>query len=163
MIRALGLVGLLTLVYALVLRSAAPVDLAIGAAISGGLLLTLHRASLRATHRPHPGLAARVVAFFPFAWFVAIDVLQGTWNVALIVLGVRPMQPCAFVEVPFGDRTPRGAVVTAMILTLSPGAVPVTIDTDRRVIVFHVLGVDEHTFQRTQREFYERHQRWVFP
>jgi multicomponent K+:H+ antiporter subunit E/multicomponent Na+:H+ antiporter subunit E len=156
-------VGMLTLVYALVLASLALWDLLIGAAISTALLLLLRPRGVESGPGPAPHLLVRVAAFLPFAVAVARDVLNGTWSVALIALGLRPARPSGIVEVPIGDRTDSGVVVTSLVSTLSPGAVLIDVDMTRRVMLFHVLGSDPEEFRSSQETLYGRYQRWVFP
>ena len=161
--RMLAAVCMLTLVYALVLASFAPLDLAMGAAISAIVLRVFSRPV--PGERPHvgPRLLIRLVAFFPFAAAVARDVALGTWNVATIAVGLRPVEPSGMVEVPIGDRTEGGIVVTALVATLSPGAILIDVDRERQILLFHVLGVEPSEFRSTQDAFYRRYQRWVFP
>jgi multisubunit Na+/H+ antiporter MnhE subunit len=80
------------------------------------------------------------------------------------VLGGSPGGEAGFIEVPFGARTHRGATVTALLESLAPGAVAVDIDTDRQVIVIHVMDRAGEDAARADRErSYRLYQRPVVP
>jgi multisubunit Na+/H+ antiporter MnhE subunit len=153
----------LTAVYALALASAAPADLATGAALASlALVLLGRRLPAGATGRPG-GLLRRAVAFPAFAVALLADVARGTRDVALRVLGLRPLKP-GIVLVPFGERSELGLAVSALASTLSPGSVLVDVDHQRRVLVMHVIDAsDPDAFRSQQQRFYDRYQRRVFP
>ncbi|MDQ3810427.1 MAG: Na+/H+ antiporter subunit E [Chloroflexota bacterium] len=157
-------VAVLTLVYAFTLASFDPWDLGMGALVATALLLLFRPVTIghRAAHLP--GLPARVVAFLPFAARVAADVVVGTWHVALVIVGLRPLREADLVEVPVEERSHRGVAVTALVTTLAPGSYFVGVDWDRRVMLFHFLeGDDPDAIRRHMAELYERYQRRVFP
>jgi multisubunit Na+/H+ antiporter MnhE subunit len=155
--------ALLTLVYALVLASFKRWDLALGAAASVALLFAL-RGVARPSPEREPGLLRRIVAFFPFALAVLVDVARGTWEVALVTLHLRPLDKPGIVEIPVGERTPIGVAVSTLCATLSPGEFLVEVDEERREILLHVIDAsDPDAIRERHRRFYERYQRWVFP
>jgi multisubunit Na+/H+ antiporter MnhE subunit len=162
--RALFCVALLTLVYALVLASFHPWDLAIGAALSCALFLAA-RGYLFGDKPDAPWSAlGRVAAFVPFAAAVVRDVLVGTWEVALVTLHLRPLDRPGIVAVPIGERTPTGIAVTALVMTLSPGEFLVEVDWERRAMLMHVIDASNPEKVRAAHErFYSRYQRKVFP
>lgn len=154
---------LLTLVYALVLGSFAPADLALGAALAGVLLFALRPFILPGEAAPG-GPFGRVVGFFPFAVAVARDVAVGTWEVALITLHVRPLGRSGIVAIPVGERSETGVAVSALVATLSPGEVLVDVDWKRGVMLVHVIdAADPEEIRRRHEDFYRRYQRRVFP
>lgn len=154
---------LLTLVYALVLGSFSPADLALGAALSGGLLFVLRSFVLPGEGAPG-GLLGRVVGFFPFAAAVARDVVVGTWGVTLITLHFRPIGRSGIVAIPVGGRSEAGVAVSALVATLSPGEVLVDVDRGRGVMLIHVIdAADPEEIRRRHADFYRRYQRKVFP
>ncbi len=160
MIRILAGTAALCLVYLAVLGSADPADVLVGA-LFGGLALAATRAGTRPVP---PGIARRVVRFVPFAAVVLADVVTGTWHVALVVLGFRPLRSPGIVDVPIGERTPRGLAVSALALTLSPGSLLIDIDETRRVMLVHVIDATDADEVRAKFErFYTRWQRQVFP
>jgi hypothetical protein len=94
-----GLTGL----YALALASFAPLDLLFGAILSTVLLLTSRRFVFGDRPDEEVSLLRRVVAFVPFALVVFWQVVEGTWEVALITLHLRPLRRPGIVEVPVGE------------------------------------------------------------
>ncbi len=154
---------LLTLVYALVLGSFDPADLALGASLSGVLLFALRGFVMPGEPAPS-GVLARVAGFFPFAAAVARDVVVGTWEVSLITLHLRPLARPGIVALPIGERTETGVAVSALVATLSPGEVLVDVDREQGVMLIHVIDVaDPGVVRRRHEDFYRRYQRRVFP
>ena len=163
MTQALRIAGL-GLVFALTLASADLVDLALGAAVGGGLLLAL-RGRLRLGPAGHlPPLPQRLLWSPVLAGAILADILQGTWDVALRVLHLRRLEQPGLVRVPIGDRTERGVAVAALATTLSPGTVLVDIDWERRDMLLHVIDASDPDAVRARLErFYDRFQRKVVP
>jgi multisubunit Na+/H+ antiporter MnhE subunit len=154
----------LTAVYALALASADPWDLGIGAVISVGVLLAFRRFIF-----PDRGLSPRLVlqraVHFPVLVVGAVaNILRGTVQVIRVVLGWTTAQNAGFVEIPKGDRTDTGVVVSGLLDTLSPGSVLVDIDTEARTWTIHALYAEDPDAVREDVErFYERFQRPVWP
>lgn len=162
--RALFSVVLLTLVYALVLASFEPWDLAIGAAVSGVLFFAARGYLFGDEPEMGGSLPGRVAAFAPFAVAVVWEVVVGTWEVALVTLHLRALENPGIVAIPIGERTPTGIAVTALVMTLSPGEFLVEIDWERKVMLMHVIdATDPGTIREKHGEFYRRYQRKVFP
>ena len=142
MTRLVTATAALTLVYAFALASFHPWDLAFGALLAGTLVWTSRRfvfgpAENRA---PRPSLLARVLAFFPFAGVVFIDILKGTLEVTLVTLHLRRLVKPGIVTTPIGERSPLG------------------------VALVHLLDArDPEAFRRRQADFYRRYQSRVFP
>jgi multisubunit Na+/H+ antiporter MnhE subunit len=159
-------VGLLAAVYCLVLGQAGPWDVVAGLAAGAAALAVASPAPRIARGRPLPlpALARRAVAFGPFAMAVGAEIVRGTSTVARIVLAPRPRPRPGLVEVPIGERSRTGVVVSALALTLAPGSVLVDIDWARGLMVLHVIDAgDPDAIRATCRALYERYQRPVFP
>jgi multicomponent Na+:H+ antiporter subunit E len=161
---ALGFV-LLTFVYAMVLTSFHPLDLLFGAVLSATLLYTFRPFVFENTGgRPDSvsGFLGRFVAFFPFVWAVVLDVVKGTWEVALVTLHLRPLRSPGIVKVPVGERTPTGVAVSALVTTLSPGAF--LIEANEEFMLLHLIdGANPDAAREKHEDFYQRYQRKVFP
>ena len=154
----------LTLTYAFTLASFHPWDLGIGAAISAALLWTTRRFTFGESIAPVTDLPRRIVWFLPFAAAVFWEVIKGTWNVALVVLHLRPLAHPGLVAVPFEERSRLGVAVWALAITISPGSFPVDLDWNKRVMLIHLLdATDPDAIRAEQLRFYRRHQRRVFP
>ncbi len=160
---ALSLV-FLTLVYALVLASFHPWDLALGAVLSGVLLFSLRGYVFGGKPAPLPGLLGRVIAFWPFAFAVLRDTLVGTWQVTRITLYLKPLAKPGVVAVPIGERTPVGVAVSSLVATISPGEVMIDVDWEKGVMLVHTTdAADPEGVRRAHEHFYQRYQRRVFP
>ena len=154
----------LMVVYALTLVSRDPVDLLMGAVLGASLSVYLAR-RLRLAPAGSAGSVARRIARFPaFAGAVLIDVIVGTWDVALRTVHLREVECPGVVRVPIGERTERGVAVSALATTLSPGSVLLDIDWDHGDMLLHVIDASDPDAVRARlQRFYERYQRPVFP
>ncbi|MDQ4107084.1 MAG: Na+/H+ antiporter subunit E [Actinomycetota bacterium] len=154
---------LLILVYALVLGSFAPADLAMGAVISGALMYGTRR-FVFGEEPASPNILSRFLHFWPFLVAEIWNIVTGTWEVALVTLHLRPLVSPGIVAVPIGERTPVGVAVSAMATTLSPGTFLVDVDWEQNVMLIHALNAsDPEEVRRDHQEFYERWQKKVFP
>lgn len=162
--RAIFSLFLLTLIYALVLASFAPWDLALGVVLSGVLLYAFRGYVFDGSPDPLQGLLRRVLAFGPFFVAAVREIAIGTWQVALVTLRLRPLERPGIVKVPIGERTPVGVVVSALVDTISPGSFLVDIDWEEGCMLIHTIDArDPDAFRRSWEEFYDRYQRKVFP
>ena len=106
-------VVMLTLVYALALGSLDPWDLAIGAGIAVGLLILFRPVTVGHHATQLPGLPGRLLAFFPFVVWVALDIVVSAWRVGLVIVGIRTLHHAEVVAVPVSTRfAPTGAAST---------------------------------------------------
>lgn len=154
---------LLTAVYLLTLASLHPWDIAIGFGFSALIIFAVRMTWGGSSGGVIP-LLSRIFWFFPFLFQVAKLMTIGTWNVALMVLHIRPVARLGVVAIPIGDRTPQGVAVTSLVDTLSPGSVLVDIDWEEGVMLFHILEDNEVDEVRdSYQRFYDRYQRRVFP
>jgi multisubunit Na+/H+ antiporter MnhE subunit len=160
---ALLWVLILTAVYALTLGSFAPWDVALGALVATVLVASLGRTA--------PGLqgggtriVGRLLRLPPLAAAVLRDMTLGTWQVASVVLGIRPLRQPGIVAIPIDGRSDAGVLVTAFLATLAPGEFLVEIDWEERVLLFHVLDASDAEKVRSRfADFYLRHQQRVVP
>jgi multicomponent Na+:H+ antiporter subunit E len=157
-------VVLLAAAYLLTLASVDPLDIAMALAVSAGALIGLRRFLL--TDSPLPGreLIRRALRLPAFTLVVLREIVVGTWQVSLIVAGLRPLSRPGIVEIPIGDRTPNGVAVTTLAITLSPGELLVDVDWSRGVMLVHVIDAhDPDGIRGRYEEIYQRFQRGVFP
>lgn len=158
--RTLLIVAALTAIYMLALASTEPADVAVGALVAAGALAVARRAP----EGPRTGGLRSVLWLGPYLGAVLVDVARGTWEVALVVLGIQPLRRPGIVEVPIGERTEMGTVAATLAGTLSPGEVLIDIDTERGVYVLHVLdATDEDAIRAAHRRGYLRYQRRTLP
>lgn len=159
----LGWVALLTGVYLLSLGSLHPLDAAEGLMLATVLSLGL-RGRLERPQGAGPSLAGRVAAFPVLVGGLLVEVLRGTWDVGLRVVGLRPVECPGIVLVPIGERTELGVAVTGLLAGLSPGSMLVEVDPERQAMLFHVIDAHEPDAVRNHlNRFYQRYQRRVFP
>lgn len=155
---------LLVAVYALTLASAHPLDVLAGGVLAAVLLVALRRFLFTGEPSAPPSIVRRLLRFPRLALAVAGEVAHGTWLVALVMSGRRPLARPGIVSIPVGERTRGGVAATALAVTLSPGEVFVDVDWEREVMLLHVLDAsDPDAVRRHHAAFYERHQRAVFP
>ena len=154
----------LTAVYALTLASVQPLDLVAGAALAGALLVGLRRFLFAGRPLRSQAVGRRLVAFPRLAAAVMGEIVRGTWQVALVVVGRRPLHSPGIVCIPIGERTPSGVAASALMLTLAPGEFLVDVDWEGGSMLVHVLDAsDPDAVRRHHDRFYERYQRMVFP
>ncbi len=162
--RTLFSIILLTLVYALVLASFKPWDLAIGAAVSGMMFFAARGYLFGDEPEMEGSLPGRLAAFAPFAAAVVWEVVVGTWEVALVTLHLRSLENPGIVAIPIGERSPTGVAVSSLVMTLSPGEFLVEVEWEREVMLMHVIdATDPDAIREKHDEFYQRYQRKVFP
>ena len=155
---------LLTGVYLLALASADPLDAALGLVLATVLVLGLGALLFPGDDVRAAAFARRVVRFVPFALVILWDITRGTWDVALVVLHVRPLERPGIVAVPIGRRTRTGVAAMALVATLSPGEFLVDVDWERGLIYLHVLDATDPDGVRERHDrFYRRWQEPVFP
>lgn len=162
--RFVSTVVLLAVIYLLTLASSDWVDLLFG--LLFGTLLTAGLAGriIDVPTGERPPIMARILGFPVFAGAVIADVLAGTWDVTLRVLGLRRLESPGIVRVPIGERSDRGIAVSALATTLSPGTVFVDVDRERGDMLLHVIDASDPDAVREQlQRFYDRYQRRVFP
>jgi multisubunit Na+/H+ antiporter MnhE subunit len=161
--RALA-VALLAGVYLLTLGSAHPLDAALGLLLAAALMLGLRGRLPPPRGHTSPPLARRIAAFPLLAGAVLTEIARGTWDVALRVLGLRPLEGPGIVLVPIGERSELGVAVTGLLVGLSPGSMLLDVDERQRVMLFHVIDARDPDAVRAQIDrLYQRYQRWVFP
>jgi multisubunit Na+/H+ antiporter MnhE subunit len=164
MSRVLFSTVLLTGVYLLTLASHDPWDIAVGGVVSLALVLATRRFLFAWPVEPIARFWSRLLAFPAFALAVLVDVAHSTGEVAAISSGLRPLRAPGVVDVPMGERTSLGVVVTALVTTISPGSVLLDLDWDHRIMRFHAIdAADPDAFRAALDELYRRYQRRVFP
>jgi multisubunit Na+/H+ antiporter MnhE subunit len=157
-------VALLTALWLVTLVSVAPLDVLLGVLVGAAVLLGVSRKEPTLPDAATVPLGRRLLAFPRFALATLREMLVGTWDVALRVVHLRPVERPGIVLVPIGERTPTGLAASALADTLSPGEVLVDVDHERRVMLVHVIdATDPDAIRAKHEEFYRRHQRGAFP
>jgi multisubunit Na+/H+ antiporter MnhE subunit len=154
----------LTAIYALALASADPWDLLTGFVLAV-LVLAVFRRHIFPTEAISGVLALKRAAHFPaLVGAVVLDIIDGTVAVARVVLSSGPPQDAGFVEIPQGDRTHLGTVISGLLDTLSPGSVLIEVDSEDRTWTVHELNASDkaEVIEAAQR-MYEKYQKPVWP
>ncbi|AFE07871.1 cation antiporter [Corallococcus coralloides DSM 2259] len=154
----------LALLYALMVGSFHPVDLALGAVLALGVMRLFPLGA-----RP-PALEARerwrrTLHLPRFGWALVVLVTRSCFHVLTIIFGPADRANHAgVVEVPMGERTARGVQVSSWAMSLAPGTVLLELDWEKRVMRMHALDAsDPDKLIQQQDNFYQRYQRAVFP
>jgi multisubunit Na+/H+ antiporter MnhE subunit len=151
-------------VYLLALASVDPWDVGAAVLVGGVAVVPFRRFLFGDGGLRTAGLGRRALALVPLVLVVLRDITAGTWQVALVVLHLRPLRSPGIVAVPIGERSELGITVSGFLATLSPGDFLVDVDRERRVLLVHVLDASDPDAVRARfRHFYDRWQRPVFP
>jgi multisubunit Na+/H+ antiporter MnhE subunit len=154
----------LGVVYCFTLASTDPVDLAIGTGLGVALVAALGARLELGPAGALPPFLQRALWMPVFVAAIIGDVVASTWDVALRILHVRPVRHAGMIRVPIGARTERGVAVSGLVISLSPGAVLVDVDWDRRELIVHVIDASDPDDVRARlQRFYDRYQRRVLP
>ncbi len=146
----------LTAVYCLTLASIAWQDVILGAVFATVLVAGLGR---RILPKPLPdvGYVLHVITYSPvFAWMLLVDVVKGTWLVASIVTGLRPLQHPGIVRVPLGNHTQNSVGIVGLIVTVSPGSFLIDVDWNDHVMLVHYMDASNPDQCRADVEKYYR-------
>ncbi len=144
---------LFAFVYAAILGSGDPLDWLIGAVI--GALLP--RANTGADLRGLFGLSRFVLGMSAY-------VLRGSLRMLRVLIGAKRAGHCGYVALPFGERTPSGATVTAFVATAAPGTALAEFDPKGRRLILNALDADDPAaIIDPLEDFYRRSQRRLFP
>lgn len=154
----------LALLYALMVGSFHPVDLALGAVLALGVMRLFPVAGLPPVLSPREHWR-RMLHLPRFGWALAVMVVRSCFQVLTAIFGPADRaRHAGVVEVPMGERTARGVQVSSWALSLAPGTVLLELDWERRVMRVHALDAsDPDKLVRQQDTFYQRYQRAVFP
>jgi multicomponent Na+:H+ antiporter subunit E len=162
MIRRLPAVLVLTAVYALMLASADPADLLVGAGLSAALVGAFGDVLPGRGVLPTRRLAGRAPAAVALLAIVLRDIVVGTWRVTLTVLGLRSARS-GTVVIDVSDRSHAGTLAEALLVSVTPGEIAVDIDLAEGRLVVHVLDAgDPDAVRAAHAELYRR-QRRVLP
>ncbi|RKH59158.1 Na+/H+ antiporter subunit E [Corallococcus llansteffanensis] len=154
----------LALLYAAMVGSLHPVDLAVGAVLAVGVMRLFPMAGLS------PALDARerwrrLMHLPRFGGALVVLVVKSCVQVLRVSFGRSGREDrSGVVDVPMGERTARGVQLSSWVMSLAPGTVLLELDWERRVMRMHALDAsDPEGLRRQQDDFYQRYQRAVFP
>jgi multisubunit Na+/H+ antiporter MnhE subunit len=155
LLRATGLVA----VYLLVLTSAMPGDVLIGALLALPIAVALRP---RRPRRLGPGALTRAWAAGGLLAQTASEMVRGSWRVARYCLGGAGSP--GLVEIPQGDRSRAGVATWGLLTGEAPDELPIDVDERRRVLIVHLVDAgDTGAVRARHARTYERWQRQVVP
>ncbi len=150
LLRATGLVA----VYLLVLTSAMPGDVLIGALLALPIAVALRP---RGPRRPVAGALTRMRAAAGLVARTAIEMVLGSWRVARYCLGDD--RGSGLVEIPRGDRSPAGVATWGLLTGEAPDELPVDVDEERGVLIVHLVDASDPAAVRARHA--RTHERWL--
>ena len=155
LLRASGLVA----VYLLVLSSAMPGDVLIGALLALPIAVALRS---RRPHRPGARMLTRVWAAGGLLAQTASEMVRGSWRVARFCLGGEGSP--GLVEIPEGDRSRVGVATWGVLTGEAPDEIVVDVDDERRVLIVHLVDASDPAAARARHaRTYELWQRRAVP
>ena len=157
-LRVLLRAAALTVIYLLVLTSAAPGDVLVG-----GVLALVVAVALRprgpVPRGPAPPLA-RLGAALGVVVQTVSEMVRGSWRVVRFCLGSSAAP--GFVEIPRGDRSPGNVALWGVLTGEAPDEIVVDVDETRDVLIVHLVDAgDPEGVRERHRRVYERTQRKV--
>lgn len=154
------LVAGLTAVFCLTVSSFAWENMVLGGLLATGLI-ALFRRQLLPRHLPSGEYVVHIIVYSPvFLWMLLVDVVKGTWLVASIVCGLRPLEHPGIVRVPLGNHTKTSVGIVGLLVTISPGSFLVDIDWDDHVMLVHFMDASNPAKCRADVEKY--YQLWEY-
>jgi multicomponent K+:H+ antiporter subunit E len=127
----------LWIVWLMLNGSVAPAHLLLGAFLGWIIPWLIRELWPRPLRLRHGWLALRL------ACVVLYDIVRANLSVARLILGpVATLRP-AFIHVPLQLEEPFAISALASIITLTPGTVSARLSEDRRVLLVHVLDLDD--------------------
>lgn len=155
LLRATGLVA----VYLLVLTSAMPGDVVIGAVLALPIAVAL---SPRRPGRPAGRMLTRLWAAGGLLAQTSYELVRGSWRVARFCLGGAASP--GLVEVPRGERSRHSVALWGLLTGEAPDEIPVDVDERRSVLIVHLVHADDPAAVRARHaRTHERWQRRVVP
>jgi multisubunit Na+/H+ antiporter MnhE subunit len=134
LLRAIGLMA----IYLLVLTSAMPGDVVIGALLALPIAVALRP---RRPGRPAPRALPRVWAACGLAAQTALEMVRGSWRVARFCLAGKGSS--GLVEIPQGDRSRFGVATWGLLTGEAPDEIPVDVDEQRGVLIVHLVDAGD--------------------
>ena len=157
MTQAVLRVGGLMAIYLLVVTSVDPGDLLVGGLIALGVAIAVRprgpAGAPRKAARPHLRAAVAVAAG------TTMELIRGTWRTVRFCLGDRGRQ--GFVEIPRAGRSQRNVAFWGVLTGEAPDEVPVDVDTERDVLIVHLIDASDPEAVRERHARTSRAQRKV--
>lgn len=160
-VRKFGLAILLGFVYILITGDATVMNCLVGLVVGATITRVCKLGGANGDARQ----ALRKLGAVPlFAMGTAQELTRGSWTMLRVLLGQEDWRKMGFVEIPVGERSPSGAVISALVATAAPGGVLIEIDWPKGIMNFHVIDATAPEEIRADSErFYQKFQKPVLP
>ncbi len=157
----LGLAFLLGLVYILITGVGTVINGIVGLVIGITLICVC---SLGNTYSDMRQTLKRLGAVPRFAVGTAQELMQGSWTMLRVLLGLEDWRKVGFIKIPVGERSPTGAIILALVATAAPGGVLITIDWHEGMMIFNVIDASHpEAINAHWERFYQKFQRPMLP
>ena len=150
LLRAAGLVA----IYLLVLTSAMPGDVLIGALFALPIAVALRP---RRPDRPAGRALTRAWAACGLLAQTAFEMVRGSWRVARFCLAGKGSS--GLVEIPQGDRSRVATATWGLLTGEAPDEIPVDVDEQRGVLIVHLVDAADPEAVRARHA--RTHERWL--
>jgi len=152
----IAVVAGLTSIYCLTIASFVWEDVGFGCVVSI-VLVAIFRKTLLPRNLPGPGRVVHMIVYMPvLIWMLLVDILKGTWQVAIYVVGVKRLDHPGIVKIPLGQHGRTGVGMVSLFLTISPGSFLVDIDWEERWMLVHFIDASNPARLRREVERYYR-------
>lgn len=156
MILVLGIFGVSVLTFCLVIGDLSWQNLFVGSVLSL-ILMYVFRKQVLPEELPPNKQALHILTFVPvLLYYLIIDILKGTWQVASITLGINELRRPGIIKIAFDKYTHHAIGPIGFFVTLSPGSFLVDVDWDERVMLIHVVDASDPERVRRDAEKYLR-------
>lgn len=154
---------ILALVYLLITGDGSIGNCLVGLGI-GVMVATLCRLTTGRHRKKERQPLKKLMALPLFAWGTGQALAQGSWTMLRILLGQESWKKVGLVEVPIGERSQTGAIISGLIATATPGSVLIEINWRRGIIKLNVINAAAPDETRAQLErFYQKFQKPLLP
>ena len=150
------IIATLTLVFTFALADFAWQNFVFGALLASALVVVYFR-WIFPWRTPQTEFVWHLLVRIPiFVWYLAVDILKGTWLVTTYVLGIRQLEHPGIVKIPFGNHSDDTVGLMGHLITISPGSFLVDIDWDDRTMLVHYMDASDPAQLRADVEKYYR-------
>lgn len=151
-----AVIAALASTYCLTIASFAWEDVLVGTVFSAGLVAVFRKMLLPAT-LPEAGHVLHIIVYLPvLLWMLLVDILKGTWLVAIYVTEIQKLDHPGIVKIPLGKHSRAGVGIVSLLLTLSPGSFLVDIDWEDSSMLVHFINASNPAQLRRSVEKYYR-------
>jgi multisubunit Na+/H+ antiporter MnhE subunit len=137
------LLGVLTAVYVFTIGNNAWEDVVTGFVLAAALLWIYRRIMF-----PKPLVSNRemLLVMLQTPRYLAVfllDVLQGTWQVAMYVVGIRSLTHPGIIKVYYSEESRVRLGIALLAMTISPGSFVIDVNHEERFALVHLIDISD--------------------